>query len=101
MNDITIGWENGELYAEANLPARHRLKSRLIKLHEQRPDDFQRFVLNNDGTLYAKFPHNWVRLSPPKKVKLSEEARQKRSVSIRKAREVQEARRLANVSTLQ
>ena len=69
MTTITIGWEKGDKFAEANLPANHRLNNRLKKLHEQYPDEFQRFILNNDGTLYAKFPVKWLRLQRPSEVR--------------------------------
>ena len=34
MNEITIGWERGDKFAEVDLPNNHRLNNRLKKLHE-------------------------------------------------------------------
>ena len=62
MNEITIGWERGDKFAEVDLPSNHRLNNRLQKLHEAYPDEFQRFILNKDGTLYAKVPVKWIQI---------------------------------------
>lgn len=67
IRDVTIGWEIGDEYAEVNTP-NCRIRGRLRKLHEQRPEDFQRYVENEDGSVYAKVPVKWVKISPPKKV---------------------------------
>lgn len=84
MTDVTIGWEKGDKFAEANLPAGHRLNNKLQKLHEQRPEDFPTFYLNSDGSLYAKFPISWVKISPPKQ--LSEEQIEIAKKNLEKAR---------------
>lgn len=41
----------------------------------------------NDGCLCAEIPTEWLRVSPPRKISLSEEERAKRSEKLRLARE--------------
>ena len=84
IRDIAIGWENGDKYAEINTP-NCRIKTRLRKLHEQRPDDFQQYVENIDGSVYAKVPEKWIKINPPKYV--SDEFRESARERFMKMRE--------------
>lgn len=86
IRDVTIGWEIGDEYAEVNTP-NCRIRGRLRKLHEQRPEDFQRYVENEDGSVYAKVPVKWVKISPPRHVEMTDERRTASAERLRKYRE--------------
>jgi hypothetical protein len=59
--------------------------NRIKKLYEEHPDEFKFFEENSDGSVCAKIPLKWVKISPPKKV--SEAQRQAASERFRKLRE--------------
>jgi hypothetical protein len=59
--------------------------NRIKKLYEEHPDEFKFFEENHDGSVCAKIPLKWVKISPPKKV--SEAQRQAASERFRKLRE--------------
>lgn len=53
------------------------------KLYAERRDDFKEFIINKDGSLYARIPKSWVkRISPPRQ--MSEEQRQAASDRFKK-----------------
>ena len=41
--------------------------NRIKKLYEERKDDFKYFVENKDGSICAKLPLKWIKISPPKR----------------------------------
>ena len=40
--------------------------NRIKKLYEERKDDFKYFHENTDGSICAKLPLKWIKISPPK-----------------------------------
>lgn len=40
--------------------------NRMKKLYEERKDDFKYFVENKDGSICAKIPLKWIKISPTK-----------------------------------
>ena len=40
--------------------------NRIKKLYEERKDDFKYFHENTDGSICAKIPLKWIKISPPK-----------------------------------
>jgi len=63
-----------------------RMISRLLKLAATHPDDVEILALPpvNDGCLYCKVPASWLRITPPKKMDLSDEERAALSERFRK-----------------
>lgn len=59
--------------------------NRIKKLHEVHKDDFKYFVENKDGSVCAKFPLKWIRISPPKMV--SDEQREAARIRLQKYHE--------------
>ena len=84
MRDITIGWEKGDAYASVDTPP-CRIKSKLQRLHEKYPDEFGCYIENEDGSLYAKVPAKWIKISPPKN--MSEEFKEAARERFAKMRE--------------
>lgn len=64
-----------------------RYKGKIRKLAEERPGECQIIAENKDGSLCAHIPVKWIRIIPC--MKLSEEQREQRRLSIQKAREIQ------------
>lgn len=62
--------------------------NKMIKLSEKFPDEVKidRMPEDNGGVILAHLPKNWLKISPPKKVNLSEEEREKRAERFRDLR---------------
>lgn len=56
-----------------------RYISRIRKLAQERPEACQIVAENTDGTIVAHFPVEWVRISPPRELDLTDEQRMERS----------------------
>ena len=96
ITDITIGWRKGDKFAEVDTP-HCRIKSRLAKLHEKFPDEFECYIENPDGSLYAKIPVKWVKISrsaPGRKIELTEEQKQINADRLRRLAEEKRKRKL-------
>lgn len=67
--------------------------NRIRKLSEQYPDEviIKNRPEDNDGCICATMPSEWLRISPPRKVDLSEERKAELSERLRMAREKQKA----------
>lgn len=52
-----------------------RMCNRMKKLHEKNPDKFERFVLNEDGSVYARIPLKWLKITAPRETNYTEEER--------------------------
>ena len=74
MNEFAIEWIKGADYAGVTVPSGTALKSKLLRLAEQNPDEVKIIIENKDGSLFAHIPVNYVKISPPKK--MSEEQRE-------------------------
>lgn len=76
MNEFSIEWVKGGNYAGITVPTGTALKSKLIKLAKESPDDVKIISENEDGSVFAHIPINYVKISPPRKVseKQKEEA---------------------------
>lgn len=63
--------------------------NKITKLHEQYPDDIEIVCKAEDnyGMVVAHIPKSWFKISPPKKMNLTEEQKAVRAERMRKARE--------------
>lgn len=68
--------------------------NRMKKLYEERKDDFKYFKINKDGSVCAKIPLKWIKISPGSKEKRIMTEEQKEAARIRLA----EARKKINVN---
>lgn len=68
MNEFVIEWVKGGDYAGVTVSSRTALKSKLLNLSEKNPDDVKIIAINEDGSVYAHIPINYVKISPPRKV---------------------------------
>lgn len=68
--------------------AERRWINKMIKLSEQFPDEvkIQHMPEDNDGVILVHLPKSWLKVSPKKKMNLSEEQREIRAERIAAAR---------------
>ena len=62
--------------------------NRIKKLYEERKDEFKYLVENPDGSVCAKIPLKWIKISPPKRNSriYTEEEKQKIAERLRNSR---------------
>jgi hypothetical protein len=80
----TIEFISGTKTATVSLTNQKHI-NRIKKLHKEYKEDFEYLVENNDGSVCAKIPLSWIKISPPRHV--SEEQRQAASDRFKKIRE--------------
>lgn len=76
MNEFSIEWIKGAEYAGVTVPSGTALKSKLLRLAENYPDEVKVKAENSDGSLFVHIPVKYVKISPPRQVsdKQKEEA---------------------------
>lgn len=72
MMENVIEFLNGQKRATLSL-SQKRYISKIEKLAQQRPNECEILARNQDGSICAKVPVNWVKISPPRA--MSEEQR--------------------------
>ena len=53
--------------------------NKIHKLKEKYPDEVEIRHINYDGSIVARIPHSWFKITPPRKTNISEEEKIKRS----------------------
>lgn len=61
--------------------------SMVRKLREKHPEEVQIVAENSDGTLLARMPYSWMRITPKRKVNMSEEQRAAAAQRLKAAKE--------------
>ena len=62
-------------------------KNRLAKLAKENPDQVEHLITNLDGSVVYHVPKAWVKISPPRRVTMSEEQKAVSAERLRKYRE--------------
>ena len=62
-------------------------KNRLAKLAKENPDDVKLMITNLDGSVVYHVPRNWVKISPPRKVNMTDGQKAVAAERLRKYRE--------------
>ena len=65
-NENCIEFLSGERSAVVSITNRKHI-NRIKKLYEERKDDFKYFHENTDGSICAKIPLKWIKISPTKR----------------------------------
>ena len=73
-NENVLEWITGDKEA-AITASQKRLINRLRKLHEDNPDETV-LITNQDGSVFAKVPVDWIKIKKPTKRELTDEERQ-------------------------
>lgn len=68
MNEFCIEWIKGNDYAGITVPSGTALKSKLMRLAQERPDEVKIVAVNTDGSAFFHIPINYIKVSPPRKV---------------------------------
>lgn len=68
MNEFCIEWVKGSEHASITTPSGTALKSKLMKLSQERPEEVKMIAENNDGSAMFHVPVSYVKVSPPRKV---------------------------------
>ena len=68
--------------------------NKIMKLYQDNPDEIHIVAQNPDGSVCAKFPKGYLKLSKPKKMNLSEE---QRVAASERFRAMHAAKKIANV----
>lgn len=76
-NENAIEWLDTQQKATVTLHG-GRLKNRVMKLAEEYPDDVEirREPDGNGGFLVAKIPAKWVKITPPRRLELTDEQKE-------------------------
>lgn len=74
MNEFCIEWLRGGEYAGVTTPSSTALKSKLMRLAKERPDEVKVMAENKDGSAFFHIPVSYVKVGPPRYV--SEEQRE-------------------------
>lgn len=68
MNEFCIEWLRSGEYAGVTTPSSTALKSKLMRLAKERPDEVRVMAENKDGSAYFHIPVNYIKVSPPRQV---------------------------------
>ena len=63
-------------------------RNKILKLNHQFPDSVQIVADNEDGSLYAKIPFKWVKISKPRQFQMTDEQKAASVERLKKAREM-------------
>lgn len=82
FNETVIDHVNGAEICSVTSGDR-KIKNALAKLHEKRPDDVVMMALNDDGSVWYHVPWDYIHISPPRKLNISEDRRRELSERMR------------------
>ena len=68
MDEFAIEWIKGDSYAGITVPSGTALKSKLLRLAKDHPNEVKIIAENNDGSMFAHIPVKYIKISPPRKV---------------------------------
>lgn len=81
-NENAIEWLRDQRTATVTI-TQQTLKSRLLDLAEEYPNEVKIIAKNHDGSICAHIPRTWVKITPPRRIdeelrtKLAEMARER------------------------
>lgn len=84
FKETVVGYLNVDNYASFDSNETKWI-NKILKLKEQYPDDVKIIHMpdDNDGSLCAHIPKSWLKVSPPKKMNLTEEQKALRAERMR------------------
>ena len=68
MNEFAIAWVKGADHAEVSAPSGSALKSKLLSLSDQYPEEVTNIIINKDGSIFCHVPVSYIKVSHPKRV---------------------------------
>ena len=99
-NENAIEWLDSRDKATVTLHG-GRLKNRVLRLAEEYPDEVEirREPDGNGGFLVAKIPVKWVKITPPRKIELTDEQKEELRERIKIASAARNARNMELTSS--
>lgn len=92
MNEFAIEWVKGGNYAGVTAPSGTALKSKLKHFNEENPEEVKIIAENEDGSIFAHIPVNYIKISPPRKISDEQkEAASKRFKQMWKDKQISES----------
>lgn len=70
-----------------------RYVSKIKKLSKDRPEECKIIAENEDGSVVAHVPIRWVKISPPRKMDMTEEKKEELRERMKKMQEAREKKR--------
>lgn len=64
--DNSLEWYIGDKYASVTA-SEMKLKNKIKKLAKDYPDDVKILYQNEDGSILARMPRNWIKINKPRK----------------------------------
>ena len=75
-NENAIEFINGDKTCTVSFSSQ-KYCNKMKRLYKKNPECFEKFVINPDGTVYARIPLSWLKVSTPRTVNMTDEERQK------------------------
>lgn len=63
--DNSLEWYIGDKYASVTA-SEQKLKNKILKLAKECPNDVRIICQNEDGSIFASMPRNWIKVNKPR-----------------------------------
>lgn len=87
VNENDISWLRNDKEATVTFCSGNRFKNRVLKLAKDYPEEVRIVAENEDGSICAKLPISYIRISRPVRRELTEEQRE---VAVKRLQELRE-----------
>ena len=84
INENVIEWLRGDKVAAVTAPSSSKLKGMITRLNARYPDEVEILTTNQDGSIFAHVPVDWVVIRKPKQLNLTDEQRAELSERMKK-----------------
>ena len=84
VNENVIEWLKGNKVAAVTAPSSSKLKGMITRLNARYPDEVEILAANQDGSIFAHVPVDWVVIRKPKQLNLTDEQRAELSERMKK-----------------
>lgn len=86
MNENVIEWLTRQDVATITL-SQQKYITKIERMAKSHPNDVEITARNKDGSIVAHVPLSFIKISPKKKVEMSDERKEQLAETLRKARE--------------
>lgn len=86
VNENVIEWLRGDKVAAVTAPSSSKLKGMITRLNARYPDEVEILAVNQDGSIFAHVPVEYVVIRKPKQMNYTDEQRAELSERMKKMR---------------
>ena len=86
INENVIEWLRGDKVAAVTAPSSSKLKGMITRLNTKYPDEVEILATNQDGSIFAHVPVDYVVIRKPKQMNYTDEQRAELSERMKKMR---------------